>query len=122
MSDYDDIGGEPALRAIVEDFIGRVEQDFVIGFFFQGRDLSRIRDKEFELASAHLGGPHHYTGRPLGQVHDKLPINKGHLQRRLAFLRTVLRDHGVSDDVAERWVAHDARLEDLITNGRDCNE
>ena len=122
MSDYDTIGGEPALRAIVDDFIDRVRGDFVIGFFFSGKDIERIKDKEFELASAHLGGPYAYTGRPLGSAHAALPINKGHLRRRLAFLRTVLRDHGVPEEVAERWVAHDARLEDLITNGRECHE
>lgn len=122
MTDYDTLGGEAALRAIVDDFIDRVREDFVIGFFFAGKDIERIKQREFELASAHLGGPHTYGGRPLGQVHGPLPINKGHLRRRLAFLRTVLRDHGVDEAVAERWVAHDERLEDLITNGRECNE
>ena len=120
MSDYDRVGGEAPLRAIIDDFIDRVAGDYIIGFFFAGRDLARIKDKEFELASAHLGGPHRYSGRPLGQAHQALPINKGHLRRRLAFLRTVLRDHGVDEEIAERWVAHDARLEDLITNGREC--
>lgn len=122
MSDYDTLGGETPLRAIIDDFIDRVSGDFIIGFFFAGRDLDRIKAKEFELASAHLGGPHHYTGKPLGRAHQALPINKGHLRRRLAFLRTVLRDHGVDEDISERWVSHDARMEDLITNGRECAE
>lgn len=122
MSDYDTLGGEAALRAIIDDFIDRVAGDYIIGFFFAGRDLDRIKAREFELASAHLGGPFQYRGRPLGQAHAQLPINKGHMRRRLAFLRTVLRDHGAPDDLAERWVAHDSALEDLITNGRECAE
>jgi hemoglobin len=120
MSDYDALGGEPALRAIIDDFIDREAGDFIVGFMFQGVDLERVKEMEFQLASAHLGGPHAYTGRPLGPVHKRLPINSGHFARRLAFLRKVLGDHGVDPGIIERWVAHDAKLEPLITDGTHC--
>ena len=119
MTDYERIG-EERLRALMKDFVGRISQDFVIGFFFAGKDLDRIAEKEFELASTHLGGPHAYTGRPIAQAHGPHRINSGHFRRRLAFLSTVLRDHGVDDDIIQRWMAHDERLLSQITDGTDC--
>ena len=119
MTDFERIG-EDRLRAVMQDFVGRISQDMVIGFFFANKDLARIADKEFELASTHLGGPHAYTGRPLGRAHGPHRINNGHFRRRLAFLATVLRDHGVDEDIIERWMAHDERMLKLITDGTDC--
>ena len=36
------------------------------------------------------------------------------------FLRTVLRDRGAPEDVVERWIAHDRKLESVVTDGTDC--
>ncbi|MED5374259.1 MAG: group 1 truncated hemoglobin [Myxococcota bacterium] len=120
MSDYEALGGEPGLRAIVNDFIDREAGDFIVGFFFEGHDLARIKEMEFQLASAHLGGPHRYTGRGMGSTHAPHPINAGHFRRRLAILRTVLREHGADEAIIERWLDHDRRLESLVTNGQEC--
>ena len=120
MSDYEALGGESGLRAIIGDFIDREASDFIVGFFFQGKDLDRIKEMEFQLASAHLGGPHTYTGRGMRTAHAKHPINAGHFRRRLAILRTVLREHGADEAVIERWLAHDRRLEQTVTNGQEC--
>jgi len=100
--------------------VQRISTDMIIGFFFADKDLDRIVDKEFELASTHLGGPHAYTGRPLGQAHAPHRINAGQFRRRLALLRTVLREHGVDEDIIERWIDHDQRLLSVVTDGRDC--
>ena len=119
-SDYDRIGGEPALRAVVHTFVDRLFGDFIVGFLFEGRDRARIRLHEFELASRHLGGPHRYEGRPIGALHRPLRINRGQFRRRLGLLRTVLRECSVPEEVIERWVEHDRRLEAVITDGTDC--
>lgn len=120
-SDYERIG-EERLRALIDDFIEVVAGDFIIGFMFMGKDLVRIKDKEFELASSHLGGPHSYTGRPMRRAHASSPINSGHFRRRLALLRSACQRHGVDEDIIERWIAHNQRLEAQVTNGLDCVE
>lgn len=119
-SDLARIGGPGALEALMRDFIGRVSQDFVIGFLFAGKDLERIIQMETALAAAHLGGPDPYPGRPIGATHRALRINRGQFRRRLAFLRRVLEEHQVPTDVAERWVDFNARLEGAVTDGTDC--
>ena len=122
MTDYEAIGGGQALETIVRDFIGRTSRDMIIGFFFRNADKQRVVAHEIEHASRVLGGPSKYTGRPLVPLHRGLRINRGHFRRRLALLRTVLREQGVDEGVIERWLAHDRQLEGQITDGTDCVE
>lgn len=118
-SDYELAGGE-RLREVVAAFVRRMADDFVIGFRFEGKDLDRIAHHEHELAAAHLGGPREYGGRSLAAAHRPMRINRGQFHRRLAILRTVLREHGVPDDVIARWIAHDEALIDVVADQRDC--
>ena len=119
MTDFERIGEERLARA-VGDFVDRFFGDFVIGFLFEGKDRDRIARHELEHASRHLGGPMPYTGRGLKPVHQPLRINKGHFRRRLAIVRHTLREHGVDDDVIERWLAFERKLEPTITTDLDC--
>lgn len=119
-SDWDALGGEPGVRAHVQAFVDRVFADLIIGFMFEGKDRVRIVQHELEHASTHLGGPLGYRGRPLAPTHRPLRVNRGQFRRRLAILRTVLRERGVDEPVIARWIAHDARLESVITDGSDC--
>ncbi|MCB9680917.1 MAG: group 1 truncated hemoglobin [Alphaproteobacteria bacterium] len=120
MSDWDELGGETGVRALVQAFVDRVFDDMIIGFLFVGKDRDRIVQHELELASVHLGGPLGYRGRPIGPLHRALRINAGQFRRRLAVLRTVLRERGVAEEVVSRWVAHDQRLQPVVTDGTDC--
>jgi truncated hemoglobin YjbI len=119
LTDWERAGGE-GLREVVAEFVRRMAADFVIGFRFEGKDLDRIAHHEYELATAHLGGPAAYGGRSLPQAHRPMRINRGQFRRRLAILRLVLTERGVPQDVVERWIAHDAALEDVIAEPRDC--
>ncbi len=122
MTDYERIGGEEALAEVVGAFVDRFFDDFIIGFLFQGKDRDRIVRHEIEHAGRHLGGPLPYTGRGLKPVHAPLKINKGHFRRRLAIVAFVLREHGVPEDIVERWITFEQKLEPTITTDRDCVE
>jgi truncated hemoglobin YjbI len=74
-----------------------------------------IKHFEYQHASAFLGGPDTYTGRPLSQAHAPHPIMGGHFARRLQLLRQVFEAHHVPDDVREAWLAHNAALRDQVT-------
>lgn len=119
-SDFDRLGGQEGIERLMDVFVDRVADDMIIGFLFVGRDLSRIKRHEASLAAQHRGGPAAYTGRPLGQVHKPLRINRGHFRRRLALLRTVLLEEGVDADIVDRWIQHERRLEEAIVDGSDC--
>lgn len=119
-SDYARLGEQAGIAAHIDAFVDRVASDWVIGFLFEGRDLARIKRHETSLACMHRGGPAAYSGRPLGAVHQPLRINRGHFRRRLAILRTVLSERGVPDDIVDRWIRHEQRLEPAIVDGTDC--
>ena len=110
------------MHALMERFVATCFDDFIIGFMFIGKDRARILRHEVEHATRGLGGGGAYTGRPLRTAHAPLQINQGHFRRRLALLRSILLDEGVDADLVERWIARDAKLIGLITNGRDCVE
>lgn len=120
MNGYARLGGEPAVRALVDRFVERMAADAIIGFFFAGKDLARVKLHEYEHAAAALGGPSAYTGRPLVPLHRSLRINAGQFRRRLAILKQELERGGVPADVAETWLAEQRRLEAVMTNGTDC--
>jgi hemoglobin len=121
-SDFEQLGGEPALRAIIDRFIDRVFADQMIGFFFARVDRQRIKDKEYEFAAAHLGGGVAYTGRPLPVAHGHHPIMGGHFMRRIQILRETLSEFGVANDLQERWLAFNQELQPVITAspGSEC--
>ncbi len=119
---YERIGGEPALRRIVEQFVGRFYDDSIIGFFFTKIDRNRLIQHELEHASQHLGGPHTYQGRPIGSAHRPHRINAGQFHRRLWIVEQTLRDHHVDEEIIQAWLEQERKLFNAITQNRQCVE
>ena len=120
---FDELGGEPRLRAIIDRFIDRVFEDIMIGFFFRHADKQRVKEKEYELAARQLGAPIAYTGRPIREAHASHPIMGGQFMRRLRILEETLDEYQVPQHVKERWLAHTEKLRDQVTrdSGGRCD-
>ena len=121
MSLFEQLGGEPKLSAIVDDFVDRCFDDLMIGFMFKRASRDRIKRFEYQHAAEHLGGPVRYGGRPLGEAHGPHRIFGGQFARRRQILIETLRDHGVADDIIDAWIAHQDTLRALITKDQDSN-
>ena len=121
MSLFDQLGGEPKLRAIVDDFVDRCFDDVMIGFMFARAERSRIKRFEYEHAASHLGGPVEYGGRPLDRAHRPHQIFGGQFDRRRRILIETLRDHDVPSEIIDAWVSHQDSLRPLITKDPDSN-
>lgn len=121
---YEELGGEPALRAIIDRFVDRVTTDIMIGFLFAKVDRERLKEKEFEFAARHLGAPMRYTGRPLDRVHRPHRILGGHFMRRLQILKETLQQFEAPARVVAHWVAHTERLRPVISDdtGSHCDQ
>jgi hemoglobin len=113
-TDFERLGGEAGVRALVDRFLDAVFSDEMIGFYFDRAPKARIRELEARFAMSHLGGPDTYDGRPLDVAHAPHRIFDGHFARRVAILRETLAAHGVPHDVAARWVAHTEAQRDLV--------
>ena len=120
---FEDLGGEPVLRQIIDRFVDRVFDDVMIGFFFRSARRERIKQKEYEFAARHLGAGTEYTGRPLDEAHRAHPIMGGQFARRLTILKETLEAAGVPEHVKQHWLSHTEALRPLITAdaGQECD-
>jgi hemoglobin len=120
---FDELGGEAALRRIVDRFVDRTFDDTMIGFFFRDASRARVKEKEFEFAARHLGASVEYTGRPLREAHAAHPIMGGQFNRRLQILKDTLDEMGAPVRVREHWIAHTERLRSQVTRnaGSECD-
>ncbi len=121
MSYFEELGGEPALRAIVDDFIDRCFDDTMIGFLFLRAERARIKRHEFEHAAQFLGADMAYKGRPLQEAHGPHRILGGQFDRRRQLLIDTLNDHAVPVSVRDAWIAHQDSLRHLVTKDPDSN-
>jgi hemoglobin len=112
---FDDIGGEPALRAIIDDFVDRTFADTMIGFLFARANRERVKRFEFEHAAAFLGAGILYGGRDLAEAHKRHPIMGGHFGRRRQILKLTLERHGVPAHIRDAWLAHQDALRGEVT-------
>ena len=116
---YERMGGEPKLRAVIDDFVDRMFDDLMIGFLFRDADRARVKAMELSLAASVLGAPEPYAGRPLRQVHAKHRIMGGHFGRRTQLLRQVLEAHGVPEEARTALLEHTEKLRGEITSDPD---
>lgn len=123
VSYFDDLGGEPALRAIIDEFVERVFADTMIGFLFARASKERIKRFEYEHAAAFLGAGVAYSGRELGEAHRRHPILGGHFGRRRQLLKLTLEKHGVAEHIRDAWLAHQDALREQVTSDTitQCN-
>ena len=71
---YDRLGGQPAITAVVDDFVGNVAADSRINGFFAKTDIPRLKRLLVEQICAGTGGPCTYTGRSMPEAHKGMHI------------------------------------------------
>jgi len=102
QSDYDRIGGAPAVTAVVDEFYRRLVVDEHVGHFFQDVPLPTLKRHQVLLLTKVLGGPDRYDGRKLEQAHGGMGITDSDYDRVVSHLVDCLVDAGVPDDVLGR--------------------
>jgi hemoglobin len=116
MTSFERLGGEPTLRKIIDEFVDRLFDDLMIGFFFRRASRERIKLMEYQHAAEHLGAELRYEGRPLREAHAAHRIFGGHFERRKKILSDVLKAHGVPPDIHDAWIAHVESLRGEVTS------
>ena len=71
---YDRLGGQPAIQAVVDDFIGNVAADSRINGRFAGMNMARLKRLLVEQICEATGGPCTYTGRSMKAAHAGMRI------------------------------------------------
>ncbi len=119
-SDYEAIGGGPAVTAVVDDFYRRVLADSALAPYFVGIDLPRLKRHQALLVSQVLGGPADYDGRTLAEAHGGLGIEQGEFDAVVGHLAAALTAAGVPDEIIGRaGAAVVATAPDIVQPGVD---
>lgn len=110
---YDLIGPTFIANAVAE-FYRRAFLDGMIGHFFFHSDINHITQEQILFATAMLGGPQQYRGKPLKSAHKPFVIRKPHFGRRQVLMREVLDDLGLAPDLRDQWLAMEDQLRPLV--------
>ena len=116
---FDTLGGESELASIVDEVVGAVVADEMIGFLFRQVDKARLKKLEYQHAARLLGADIAYEGRRLDAVHSRHRIQGGQFDRRMQILRNILDARDVPVSVRARWLEHTVSLRGLITS-QEC--
>jgi len=101
---YDRLGKEPAIKAVVDDFVTRAAQDPKVNFFRQGQprewkpsdaDVSTFKTRLIEFISMATGGPQKYSGKDMKTVHTGMKITNDEFNALAADLAASLTKLGV---------------------------
>ncbi len=114
LSLYERIGAAFLARAITEFYV-RAQKDGIIGHFFINLDISHITAMQIDFATALLGGPRNYRGKPLGPAHKNLKLRPPHFGRRQMLLKEVLDEMGLDPELRDAWLDLEEQLKPVVT-------
>jgi hemoglobin len=101
-SDYERIGGGPAVSAVVDEFYRRLTADDQVSHYFDEVSLPTLKRHQVLMITTILGGPDQYGGRSLDEAHAPLEITDADYDRVGSHLMSCLDDAGVPDDIQGR--------------------
>jgi hemoglobin len=93
---YDRLGGADGVAAISGALIDRVASDPVLGRSFKDAKLDRIKRLLAEQICDLSGGPCHYSGDSMKEVHAGHHISEAEFYDMVADLREILQQRHVS--------------------------
>jgi len=98
---YEQLGGAPAIEAVVESFYRKMLADERVSQFFSGIDMDRQMAKQAAFITMVTGGPNNYTGRDMRTAHAPM-VSRGlsdlHVNVVVDHLSATLAEFGVSED------------------------
>lgn len=94
---YDRLGGQDAITAVVDDFVGNVAGDARINAFFANADIPALKQKLVEQICAATGGPCTYTGKNMKEAHAGMGVKDDHFAALVDDLVKSLDKFGVKD-------------------------
>src|SRR5947207_14920851 len=87
---YDRLGGQPAITAVVDDFVSNVAADNRINGFFARTDIPRLKKNLVDQICQGTGGPCTYTGRDMRTAHKGMNITDAQFNALVEDLKRAL--------------------------------
>lgn len=98
---FERLGGESAIKAVVDDFVALTgsnpKVDFTRGgqYVMSDAKLAQIKGALVSFLTQAFGGPARYSGGSMKAVHAGMRITQAQFDAMAADLQTVLRKHNV---------------------------
>ncbi len=99
------LGGEPGLRALVDEFIAVSAPDPRVAPTFAHTEMRRFRQKFYEHLCELSGGPCVYSGDPMAEVHRGLNINEMQFNAVVENLQIAMARQDYSQPTQNRLLA-----------------
>lgn len=115
VSLYNDLGGEPGITAIIDQFLWNLAEDERIGAHFAETNIARFRAKLIEQFCMVSGGPCEYTGDDMARTHAGLDINDAHFNALVEDLIEAMEALDVGTGAQNRLLAQLAPMHHDIT-------
>ena len=101
---YDRLGQEPAIKAVVDDFVTRAAANPKVNFFRKGQprewkpadaDVATFKTRLVEFIGMATGGPQKYEGKDMKTAHTGMKITNDEFNALAADLTASLTKHDV---------------------------
>lgn len=105
---FQELGGQAAVEAAVDNFYRKVLTDDRVSRFFEGVNMDTQRAKQKAFLTMAFGGPHNYTGKDMRDGHAHLlkqGLDDSHVDAIIELLGATLRDMGVKESLIDQVAA-----------------
>lgn len=93
---YDDVGGQPVMIKITDNFIQEISFNRTIYQYFAKTNIDRFREKFIEYLCVSTGGPCQYTGDTMLKVHQGQKITEADFNTTVDLFVAAMKDAGLT--------------------------
>ena len=105
---YDRLGGEAAIRSVVDTLVAHAASDEELNFTRAGtanawqatpENVDTLKTRLVQFVASATGGPQQYTGQDMLSAHRGMQITNEEFDRLGGHLQMALRSHNVPEDL-----------------------
>ncbi len=124
MSLFEDLGGIATLQKVHKIFYDKIYADPWLGKFFAHIKQDTIEAQQTDFMAQAMGGPDKYCGAFPIPAHKHMYITEELFEYRHEMLKQSLREAGVPQNLADRWLKIDGAFRSgLVKNSlADCQK
>jgi hemoglobin len=101
---YEQLGGQEAIDAVVEEFYARVLADEKVKSLFDNTDMEKQKRHQAAFIAYATGGPNRYQGRTIKKAHEGLGITEEQFAAVAGHLSDSLKHFNVPEELIERVI------------------
>lgn len=104
---FDEVGGLATLQKVHKIFYDKIYAHPWLKRFFAGHDQQAIENRQSGFMAEKMGGVVQYWGKQPKMAHRQMYITQELFDIRHELLKEALREAGLNDDLARRWLKID---------------